>query len=126
MLCTGNPIPPLQYRCRYVAASDDEGCLTALGSGTFAEFLRGGCVNLRSMRGFDLKQAEKANNEFARERRDALRDLLRSAAGKGLLPWGTTRIADFHADQAAVQPLAFIDLDEDLEGDSEFNPIVTG
>ena len=55
-----------------------------------------------------------------------MRKLLRSAAGKGLLQWGTTQIADFHTDQAAVQPLAFIDLDEDLEGDSKFNPIVTG
>ena len=73
-----------------------------------------------------MKLAERANNEFARERRDALWKLLRSAAGKGLLQWGTTQIADFHADQAAVQPLAFIDLDEDLEGDSKFNPIVTG
>ena len=77
------------------------------------------------MRGIALKEAERQNNAFARERRDTLRELLRAGARKGALPWGTTRMADFSADEVGAEAADFIVLDEDLAGDSEFNPIVT-
>ena len=42
-----------------------------------------------------------------------------------MLPWGTTQLADFAQEsQGGVQAAVFIDLDEDLEGDSEFNPSI--
>ena len=56
----------------------------------------------------------------------ALRELLRAAAAKELLPWGTTRVAEFHVDEATAPAAEFVDLDEDLAGDNEFNPICTG
>eukprot|EP00966_Prymnesium_polylepis_P125444 2900401-Prymnesium_polylepis.1 len=47
-----------------------------------------------------------------------MRTLLRAAARKGALPWGTTRLVDFSQDaDKASASVAFIDLDEDLEGD---------
>ena len=55
-----------------------------------------------------------------------MRTLLRAAAHRGVLPWGTTRVADFSADNVGAEAADFIDLDEDLAWDSEFNPIVTG
>jgi hypothetical protein len=115
--------PPL---LRYVALRDDEDSLMGLGSVTFPEFLRGDCVNLRSVRGVASKEAERSNSSFITKRRDALRTLLRAAAHRGVLPWGTTRVADFSADNVGAEAADFIDLDEDLAGDSEFNPIVTG
>eukprot|EP00966_Prymnesium_polylepis_P185858 4308390-Prymnesium_polylepis.1 len=53
-------------------------------------------VNLRSMKGRALGEAERANNAFATERRDMMRSLLRAAARQGTLPWGSvTRLDDF-------------------------------
>ena len=72
-------------------------------------------------RGAPKREAEKANNAFARQRRDATRELLCAAASKGVLPFGTTQLADFA--EGTVEAAVFTDLDEDLEGDSEFNPI---
>eukprot|EP00966_Prymnesium_polylepis_P137886 3186400-Prymnesium_polylepis.1 len=47
-----------------------------------------------------------------------MRTLLRAAARKSALPWGTTRLVDFSQDaDKASASVAFIDLDEDLEGD---------
>jgi hypothetical protein len=113
--------------CRYAKAgsSDDEDAFTGVGSGVFPRFLQDTLVNIRSTRGASRGEAEKANNQFARRRRDALRELLRAAASKGVLPWGTTHLADFaeHPKDATETTAIFIDLDEDLEGDSEFNPI---
>ena len=71
-----------------------------------------------------LKQAERANNELARERRDALRELLHAAALRGLLPFGTTRVADFSSDSIGSPEAGFVEVDEDLEGDTEFNPVM--
>ena len=99
--------------------------MIGLGSGTFPEFLRGDCVNLRSVRGVAAKEAERLNSSFISKRRVALRTLLRAAAHRGVLPWGTTRMADFSADEVGAEAADFIVLDEDLAGDSEFNPIVT-
>ena len=70
-----------------------------------------------------LKEAERRDNAFARERRDALRELLCAGARKGALPWGTTCLADFDADGTGAEAAEFIDLDEDLDRDSEFKPI---
>jgi hypothetical protein len=108
--------------CRYVCAIDDEESL-GVGSGVFPGFLQGELANIRSTRGTSRSGAERANNEFARRRRDTLRDLLRAAARRGLLPWGITRLAHFAEGRDSSEAAVFINLDEDLEGDSEFNPI---
>ena len=121
--------PELHVRwllCRYAKDIDDEDEESfgiGVGSGTFPDFLRGELVNIRSTRGIRRSEAEKANNEFARRRRDALRQLLRAAARRNVLPWGTTRLGHFADGRDDSKATAFIDLDEDLEGDSEFNPI---
>jgi hypothetical protein len=120
----------LWFPCfRYVAQGNQvvnqEESVMGLGSGTFVEFLRGGLTKLRSMRGAARRSAEQSNNEFVKERRVALRELLRAAAAQKLLPWGTTRVADFDADHVPAPAAEYVDLDEDLEGDSEFNPIWT-
>ena len=108
---------------RYASKPDGLG----VGSCTFPSFLQGDLVNLRTTRGASKGTASKDNNEFARRRRDALRHLLRAAARRKVLPWGTTKLAAFAADQEKAKgesPVTFIDLDEDLEGDDKFNPVV--
>jgi hypothetical protein len=46
-----------------------------------------------------------------------------SMLGGAALPWGTTRLAHFAEGRDSSEAAVFINLDEDLEGDSEFNPI---
>ena len=94
-----------------------------LGTRTFPAFLvSDGMQDLRKVRSLERKPAEQQQRHVARQLRDALRELLYSAAQLGALPWGTVHIADFAA-SGKVQAAQFIDLDEDVEGDSEFNPI---
>ena len=118
------------FRCRllqYVAMGDDDDCIHGgVGSQTFPELLRGDLTNLCSLRGVALGEAERANNSFAMQRRDAMRTLLRAAARKGALPWGTTRLVDFSQDaDKASASVAFIDLDEDLEGDDAIDCVAS-
>ena len=94
-----------------------------LGTYTFPAFLVGdGMLDLRKVRSAARPQAERQQRRVARQRRDVLRELLRSAARMGALQWGTVYIADF-AESGVVQAPVFVNLDEDLPGDSEFNRI---
>eukprot|EP00966_Prymnesium_polylepis_P071295 1656409-Prymnesium_polylepis.1 len=77
----------LSYLCanrrRYAKAiDDDESMGLGVGSGVFPDFLRGNLINIRSTRGTARSDAERANNEFARQHRVTLRELLRAAARK--------------------------------------------
>ena len=67
-------------------------------------------------------EAEFQQRRVARERRDVLRELLRSAARMGALPWGTVRIANFDKSGTVQAPECVI-LDKDLPGDSDFRPV---
>lgn len=66
------------------------------------------------MGGTARQTAERRQRRIARQRRDALRELLRSAAQKGALPWGVVMLGDFTRDGKAPTT-TFINLDEDLE-----------
>eukprot|EP00966_Prymnesium_polylepis_P333196 7388670-Prymnesium_polylepis.1 len=89
------------FCCRvmeYVALHDVvswHAMMYGIGSNNFPEFLQDALVNLKSVRGSEKAAAEKANNQFATKRRDALRTLLRGAARRGVLPWGESRLSDF-------------------------------
>ena len=93
-------------------AADD----SLIGTGTFADFLAQGLINLMTLRGSARQTAERSQRRIARQLRDALRTLLRSAAQKGALPWGKpwgeVRLDDFAADGSAASPVT-VDLDED-------------
>ena len=93
-----------------------------LGSCTFPTFLVGEMQDLRKVRPIARTQAEREQRRVGRQLRDALRKLLRSAAQRGMLPWGAIHIADFAA-SGEVQAPSYVALDEDLAGDSEFNPV---
>ena len=78
--------------------------------------------DLRKVRALDRKPAGQQQRRVARRLRDALRELLHSAAWLGALPWGMVHIASFAA-SGKVQPAQFVDLDEEVDGDSKLNPI---
>ena len=67
------------------------------------------------VRGNARKEAERHQRHIARQRRDALRELLRAGSRRGVLPWGQTRMADFAIEGEVVGDANFIDLDEELE-----------
>jgi hypothetical protein len=103
-------------------AADEE---FGIGSRTFPAFLRGDLINLRSTRGAAHKEAERTNNAFWKKRRDSLRTLLRAAARKKMLPWGESRLTHFNVEGTrSADAAVFINLDEQLEGDSKFSAIV--
>ena len=94
-----------------------------LGTRTFPAFLLGeGMQDLQRVRRVYRPQAECRQRQIARKMRDDLRSLLRRAAQLRALPWGTVHIADF-ARSGEVQPTEFVTLDEDLPGDTAFNPV---
>ena len=108
------------FRGRALAYVADD---ARLGTRTFPAFLVGdGMQDLRKVRSLDRKPAEQRQRRVARRLRDALRELLHSAARLGALPWGMVHIADFAA-SGKVQPAQFVDLDEEVDGDSKLNPI---
>ena len=91
---------------------------TLLGTHTFPEFLRDSLVNLRGLRGTQLREAESKQRRFARCRRDALRDLLREAARRGALPWGEAQLDAFVQPQQQARPVVDLNkLDEVLDDD---------
>ena len=93
-----------------------------LGTRSFATFLPGDDLrDLRSVAHAKRAEAERKHRRFAQRRRDALRLLLLSAARYGALPHGRTRLADFDSSGKVTQTV-FINLDEDLPGDNEFDP----
>ena len=66
------------------------------------------------VRGNARKEAERHQRRVARLRRDALRELLRAGARRGVLPWGHTSMAEFAVDGMDVDGVVYIDLDEEL------------
>ena len=93
-----------------------------LGTRSFATFLLGDDLrDLRSVAHAKRAEAERKHRRFAQRRRDSLRLLLLSAARYGALPHGRTRLADFDSSGKVTQTV-FINLDEDLPGDNEFDP----
>ena len=96
-----------------------------LGTCTFPALLVGeGMQDLSKVRPASRAPAERQQRRIARRRRDALRELLRRAARLGALPWGKVHIADFsESGEVLTTADAFVNLDEDLPGDSEFNSI---
>jgi hypothetical protein len=122
------------FRCRVLAYAaldvepmEAEGGSAVRGHSTFEAFLRNlpsGVTNLRSVRGPSKRAADIANNRFITARRDALRELLRGAVRKRLTLSGEARVEAFTQDGASAKGQVFIDLDEDLAGDSTFNPIM--
>ena len=87
------------FRCR-VLAYVAEG---KVGSHTFPEFLQAELSNLRLLKGTALRTAETSHRRFITKRRDDLRQLLRSAARQGMLPWGISRLNDFTVSGAAEE-----------------------
>ena len=81
----------------------------------FASFLADGMTNLLLPRrnSPELRQAEQRQRHIARERRDALRTLLRRAYRLDALPFGARSI---DAKGRALSTVNFIDLDEELAG----------
>ena len=67
-----------------------------LGTYTFPAFLVGaGMHDLRKVAEADHEQAKQQQRRVAQQLRDSLRKLLRSAAQRGVLPWGNPRITEF-------------------------------
>lgn len=97
------------FRTRVLRYAADD---SLIGTGTFVDFLAQGLINLMTLRGSGRQTAERSQRRIARQLRDALRTLLRSAAQKGALPWGDVRLDDFAADGSASSPVT-VDLDED-------------
>jgi hypothetical protein len=87
---------------------------------TFPAFLQAELPNLRLLRGTPLTEAERRQRRFATQRRDALRELLRGAAQKGLLPWGDSQLEDFTSDGTVSHPIDLESLDESIEGNEGF------
>ena len=58
--------------------------------------------NLRLLKGTTLQAAEATHRRFITKRCDDLRELLRGAARRGVLPWGISRLNDFNVSGAAV------------------------
>ena len=112
------------FRSRLLAYCADE---ALVGKCTFPAFLVGeGMQNLRTVPGVKRAAAERDQRRIARRRRDALRELLRRAAALNALPWGEVRVGDFMRDPtiAAQEAAAFVNLDEDMEGDETFDPTI--
>jgi len=96
-----------------------------LGSGTFEAFLRES-EGVKPLNGLSLAgQAApgRANTQLMLEERRRLRTLLQAAADAGALAVPCARLNDFLAAGEAPPPTV-IDLDEEIEGDSEFMAIV--
>ena len=73
------------FRCRVLAYVADP---TRLGTCSFATFLATPEMrDLRGLRSTARRQAEQHQRLVATERRDALRQLLRAAAARDVLPW---------------------------------------
>jgi hypothetical protein len=79
------------FRCRMLAYVADS---AQLGTRSFAMFLIGDDLrDLHSVPRVERVQAGRKHRRFAQRRRDALRSLLLSAAQRGELPHGRTRLA---------------------------------
>ena len=79
------------FRCRMLAYVADS---AQLGTCSFAMFLIGDDLrDLHSVPRVERVQAGRKHRRFAQRRRDALRSLLLSAAQRGELPHGRTRLA---------------------------------
>ena len=95
-----------------------------LGSCTFPAYLGAGLRDFKGLEGGVRADAEQHQRRLATQRSDELRELLRELARSGSLPWGKhARLADF-VEEGVVEEPTFIERDEDLFGDDEFNPIL--
>ena len=95
-----------------------------LGGCTFPAYLGAGLRDLKGLKGEVCADAEHHQRRLATHRCDELRELLRELARSGSLPWGEhARLANF-VEEGVVEEPTFIELDEDLFGEDEFNPIV--
>jgi hypothetical protein len=77
-------------------------------------------ANLRDLRGTPLTVAQCSQRRVAKQRRDALRELLRGAARRGLLRFGETQLHEF-VDARSKARRIVVDLtlhDEQLEDDA--------
>ena len=72
--------------------------------------------NLRLLKGTPLKDAEHRQRRHATRLRDAMRELLRSAAQQGEI-----RLSDFTDGERVEVDLTT--LDEDLPGDDQYNAV---
>ena len=105
------------FRTRVLRYAADD---SLIGTGTFADFLAQGLINLMTLRGSARQTAERSQRRIARQLRDALRTLLRGAAQKGLLPWGDSQLEDFTSDGTVAHPIDLESLDESIEGNEGF------
>ena len=95
-----------------------------LGLCTHSAYLGAGLCDLKGLKGGVRSDAEQHQRRLATQQRDETRELLRELARSHSLPWGKrARLADF-VEEGIVEEPTFIDLDEDLFCDDEFNPIV--
>lgn len=84
-----------------------------------------GVTSLAGLRSTAARTAASANTAFMHEERVRLRRLLRAAARRGALPWGSALHDAFRRSSAASSKAVTItDLDEAVTGDDAFNPIV--
>ncbi len=95
-----------------------------LGACIFFAYLSAGLCELKGLKGGVRADAEQHQRRLVTQRHDELQALLRDAARSDSLPWcKNARLANFVEENFVPLRPHLIDLDEDLPGDDEFNPI---
>ena len=109
------------FRCcvlAYVADGDKLG--THSLSAFLTEHADSSLTDLKGLKGTPLREAEQRQRRFALRRRNALRELLRTAAEQSNLPWGEVNLDDFRGGRSSESPtIDLTTLDEELPEDDE-------